>query len=257
MLESEEFTNTAYEAFLNLFNNSYEAEKIESLGELFANEIYMPCSERLIYTETTDIDIDSWPVNSSIYLPEVKTFSYAKKINAFPKNLIGINKGQKLKVHVFKKNEETLESENYYSTIKKNGDIRPGVCVGAHNSPSYYGYSMLASSLALNGIHDSKYLWSATVDEKVIGEHKTRLKLGFDREQIKSLFYARSLPLTETGRKRPILHLVRAHNRRIEKGIDIDVDRHIRGVDSVSIDSMVFKIRPPIVESDLHKRWAV
>jgi len=54
-----------------------------------------------------------------------------------------------------------------------------------------------------------------------MGEAKAHL--GCMREEIKSLLYARDLPMTSTGRKKPILHLVAAHKRRIKEGTDIDI----------------------------------
>lgn len=80
-------------------------------------------------------------------------------------------------------------------------------------------------------------------------------EIGMDKEQIKSVFYARSLPITKSGRLKPILHLVKAHKRRIKEGADVDINRHIRGIDSVKIGDLVFSIRPPSVDCDLQKRW--
>ena len=63
-----------------------------------------------------------------------------------------------------------------------------------------------------------------------------------DKEQIKSLLYARSLPVTATGRKRPILHLVAAHRRRIKEGVDIDIGEFLRGVKKVEMGGTVFTV---------------
>lgn len=41
-----------------------------------------------------------------------------------------------------------------------------------------------------------------------------KASLGCTADEVKSLLYARQLPMTATGRKRPILHLVAAHRRR-------------------------------------------
>jgi len=65
-------------------------------------------------------------------------------------------------------------------------------------------------------------------------------------EQIKSLFYARDKPTTDTGRKRPILHWVESHKRRIRSGIDIDVKDHLRGVSSFEMGGTQFKITMPL-----------
>lgn len=64
-------------------------------------------------------------------------------------------------------------------------------------------------------------------------------------DEIKSLLYARSLPMTSTGRKRPILHLVAAHRRRVKEGIEIDIEPFLRGVRKVDMGGAVFEVRSP------------
>lgn len=73
-------------------------------------------------------------------------------------------------------------------------------------------------------------------------------------EEVKSLLYARSLPMTATGRKRPILHLVESHKRRMRNGIDVDVTAFLRGQQTVEIGGTVFKVNPPAtLRSDVSK----
>lgn len=55
-------------------------------------------------------------------------------------------------------------------------------------------------------------------------------RLIVDVEQVKSLFYARTLPPTESGRRSPILHWVQSHKRRLKSGTDIDISKYLRGV---------------------------
>lgn len=88
---------------------------------------------------------------------------------------------------------------------------------------------------------DRKYLWNVTAKE-----HSAKATFGVYPEQIKSLFYAREMPMTETGRKRPILHWVAAHNRRIKNGIDVDIEKHLRGINEFVFQGTKFEITRPI-----------
>jgi len=53
------------------------------------------------------------------------------------------------------------------------------------------------------------------------------------------------LPLTVTGRKKPILHWVRAHQRRIKEGVDIDINKHLRGCCEFVMNDTKFCITLP------------
>lgn len=96
------------------------------------------------------------------------------------------------------------------------------------------------AAVALQLLADKRHCWTITAQEKVARAH-----LGCMTEEIKSLLYARNLPMTSTGRKRPILHLVEAHKRRIRSGIDVDVTAFLRGQQVVEIGGTVFKVNAP------------
>lgn len=51
--------------------------------------------------------------------------------------------------------------------------------------------------------------------------------------------------MTPSGRKRPILHLVHAHRRRIASGIDIDVRDFLRGSREVVMDGIAYRVAAP------------
>lgn len=89
---------------------------------------------------------------------------------------------------------------------------------------------------------DRKYTWNVSAFED---KHKKTM-FGVYEEQIQSLFYARDLPQTETGRKRPILHWVKAHRRRIQRGTVVDVKKHLKGVSKFEMNGTVFEITSPI-----------
>lgn len=89
---------------------------------------------------------------------------------------------------------------------------------------------------------DRRFCWSVTAKES----GPARATLGCMKEEVKSLLYARSLPLTATGRKRPILHLVAAHHRRMKNGTDIDVSQFLRGTRVVEMGGTQFTVNPPV-----------
>ena len=93
---------------------------------------------------------------------------------------------------------------------------------------------------AMQYTSDSRHTWVITAQE-----HKAKVNLCCAREEVKSLLYARSLPLTATGRKRPILHLVAAHRRRIKEGVEVDVNEFLRGQRVVEMNGTRFSVRPP------------
>lgn len=76
-------------------------------------------------------------------------------------------------------------------------------------------------------------------------EEDAHATFGVDESQIKSLFYARNLPTTTTGRKRPILHWVSAHRRRIKEGIEIDIKEYLRGTTDFVMNGTKFEIISP------------
>lgn len=83
--------------------------------------------------------------------------------------------------------------------------------------------------------------WVITAKESGAKAH-----LGCMSEEVKSLLYARSLPMTSTGRKRPILHLVESHKRRLKNGTDIDITSFLKGQQDVEIGGTHFKVNPPV-----------
>lgn len=105
------------------------------------------------------------------------------------------------------------------------------------------------ASIALQSITDRRFCWRIRAQEKI-----AKADLGCMQEEIKSLLYARSLPMTSTGRKRPILHLVEAHKRRMRSGIDVDVSAFLRGQQTVEMGGTLFSVLPPqAIKANLSK----
>ena len=98
------------------------------------------------------------------------------------------------------------------------------------------------ASVTLQSLALRRFSWVISAYEKEAKAH-----IGCTEREIKSLLYARDLPQTKTGRKRPILHLVNAHHRRMKNGTDVDVRSHLRGTQEVIIGDTKFVVRPPKV----------
>lgn len=123
--------------------------------------------------------------------------------------------------NILSRNGRFVNCQNVYSALERNEQIR------------------LANGMALNmfAVQDMRNQW-------VISAHteETKVSLGAYPDAVKSILYARSLPLTASGRKRPILHLVRAHKRRIKEGIDINIRQFLRGVHEVQMDGIKYSV---------------
>jgi len=95
--------------------------------------------------------------------------------------------------------------------------------------------------LVLQIANDRQYMWNVQAED----EDGSKVQFGVYGPQIQSLFYARDLPTTETGRKRPILHWCSAHQRRLRNGITLDVAEHLRGTTDFNMNGTNFKITNP------------
>lgn len=125
--------------------------------------------------------------------------------------------------------------------IPNNHGYQPGIKVTSVTTPKDEAEENgIWASVTLQMLADRRHCWTITAQEKIARAH-----LGCMQEEIKSLLYARSLPMTSTGRKRPILHLVESHKRRMQSGTDVDVSAFLRGVQTVEIGGTLFKVSPP------------
>lgn len=106
--------------------------------------------------------------------------------------------------------------------------------------PKILGQTTAWASFAMQYEADRRHCWAIKAEE-----HTAKVTLGCMKEEVKSLLYARSLPMTATGRKRPVLHLVEAHKRRLKNGIDIDITPFLRGTQNIIINGTRFSVIPP------------
>ena len=110
-----------------------------------------------------------------------------------------------------------------------------------NNTGTYQDYFSAWGSITVQFYQDRRYLWNVQAHD---GTAKSTF--GVYPEQIKSLFYARDLPQTDTGRKRPILHWVSAHQRRMKSGTDVDIEQYLRGTHEFVMNGTQFKITNPL-----------
>jgi len=149
--------------------------------------------------------------------------------------------------------KDGVEGERRYFTVTSRGEVAS--CVQRVSSAHYNAghpagvietdapvlhETSVWGSMTLQALADRRFCWSITAREKGALAH-----VGCMREEIKSLLYARSLPMSATGRKRPILHLVAAHQRRMAAGTDVDVTAFLRGTQIVEFGGTVFTVKPP------------
>lgn len=96
-------------------------------------------------------------------------------------------------------------------------------------------------AFCLQYFEDMDHQWRITA----YSAEETKVTVGAYAENVKSLLYARSLPLTPSGRKRPILHLVSAHRRRMQSGTEIDISEFLRGTREIEMDGVKYKVDAP------------
>jgi hypothetical protein len=149
-----------------------------------------------------------------------------------------------------------IDGERRYITVSKTGEVvactpkipnvrgyKPGVPIKTlEMDEEWLHTTSVWAAFSLQAFADRRFCWTITAQEKEAKAH-----LGCMQEEIKSLLYARSLPMTATGRKRPILHLVEAHKRRMKNGTDVDITAFLRGQQTVEIGGTMFKVRAPTV----------
>lgn len=111
--------------------------------------------------------------------------------------------------------------------------------------PKYQQSLSLLAQATLQFWQDRRYLWNVQAIEA-----EAKCTFGVYENQIKSLLYSRKSPLAETGRRRPILHWVRSHRRRMKSGVDIDIEKHLRGITEFVMDGTMFRITRPIKRNE-------
>ena len=225
--------------------------------------LYVPSNSRLITANagspvgTFDLELDPLPVQGTLAANVFRSWGRELVLHRFcraskmPKHWSKQHSGTLFALDLWFSGEDRLRGERRYFTVGKGGEVVPCHAMfqtgGGHTTRvielPYTQQVETAqwSSICLQFEADKRHSWSITARE----DDTTSVTLGCMREEVKSLLYARSLPVTATGRKRPILHLVSAHKRRIKSGVDVNIDEFLRGVRTVEILGTQFSVNPP------------
>lgn len=266
-------------------DNSIECEvvsgykKINREMDVFSwavDGVYVPGSMRNYWFGSFDIDVDEVPDSCCVWTNLVSSalFEYTsvKKINAFPHNVVcrlkdkdtayrfrttytampDKRKSQFQKPLVYVSYFAMDKSGAIYTTIDarkfRYGAYKPaGILIWDKYDGSHLGPGALCLTA------DQKYLWLVeTEEETAIKGIFAKMRFGIEEPMVKSLFFAREMPLTDTGRKKPILHWVSEHKRRINNKIEIDISKYLRGTTDMVMENMRFKITSPLKATHGH-----
>lgn len=266
-LDDEEIADTAINAMLLVMNNSTRATtnkmtRIEDYAPLVVSGVRFPWKDRVALSNWIDTLNDDLPRFTSIGLTRRAKSIFAQAVGCatvdfkslptfakvalrgadavyratYIKGFDGLSRGMACRGS----NDIETVIDGGYAGVMPDGYV---VGVDDYGRMSKWHGSLLAYAVSI--YNDRRYFWEVTATEEFWDEYPAKAMFSIDEEYIKSLFYARSVPLTATGRLRPILHWVSSHKRRLKEGIDIDVKKHLRGIDSFVMHGVNFGITEP------------
>lgn len=271
VLDSEELTNVVCRSFCALMAKNYvsnpwgcyEGFDVD-LGRLVVHGLYVPCVKRVAYTCQVDQRNDGLPWHAAVLFPNHKSeieIHQLRRVDRFPIGMAAVSPGTRFRHVVWSREEfvnrrekrhylsekDVLVAYDAYLTVTPDDRVVHGLAtrVKWQRHPLWNAVTTVWPSIVFNAWGDRHCLWQVRTTEEVAAGVPTPLTLGVSPEHVKSLFYARNLPVTETGRKRPILHWVKAHARRMAEGTDVDVRKHLRGITEFDMDGMHFQIVSP------------
>lgn len=252
LLESEDLVDTAYNVFLALIvRKGWEAGtpdiKIDDFGIAYTDGLYLCGVRRSVITHQYDPVNDIVPSEFSVWTGR-KGAACFREIQRIPKGWRTAAMGRHFRHTYIDFENDPATCFGDIITLMDDGRIIPAKpsSWGQSTQCVIPGASALTASVSINLYCDRRFLWQVQTRERVLGSRDTPLCIGVSEEHVKSLFYARSLPLTDTGRKRPILHWVRAHQRRLREGIEIDIQRHLRGIEHFEMGGFDWAITNPV-----------
>lgn len=189
--------------------------------------------------------------------------TYLQRISHLPSPIQCDHDGRRYRLtKVWMYNDKCIEGMNYFVVIDHEGNIYDTYWIRQQFNQLGVGKRVIVNSaytqsqeesdrsesietidahVTIQNWNDRKHLWNV-----VANEGNAKATFGVYPDQIQSLFYAREMPMTETGRKRPILHWVAAHQRRLKNGIDVDIEKHLRGINEFVYQGTKFKITRPL-----------
>ena len=232
----------------------HRAGTVKDLQDLRDVGPYFPPSDRYCLGDNTYWgDIDGFPPLASYSLKRavgdsldgLEGKSYlepyiCRRVQNWPRG-VAILPGRyvaKYRVVGFFPQPDGIEAYAYYIGVKRNGKVV---------AEKHVEWEDWTGSIVLQFWADRRFLWNVQAFES-----EAKATFGVNEAQIKSLFYARQIPLTTTGRKRPILHWVRSHLRRMRSGVEVDIERHLRGITEFEMNGTLFRITRPVKRTHAH-----
>lgn len=235
------------------------------LAAIRARGAYIQHPNRIVFNDELDVGLDE--IYSGMFVKsefmlhqsmEVASQIYAwitviKRAPAIPKPFYSVAPGTPYcLINMLATHDGALETWKHYFTVKSR---RISLCAFTSDARRRIAYAQKQPMLG-NLSADEYAAKQATVIANTLVDRscqwgilscgdEVNVELQCYHDEVKSLLYARSLPMTATGRKRPILHLVAAHRRRIKEGIDIDIEQFLRGVRKVEMGGAIFEVRAP------------
>lgn len=280
---NESFEDSVAEMLVSMFESKIKkSRKIPSNSQLTDDKLrtirmfgpYIPAGQRLIQYpgETLTIDVVNDPIPSmgcyshghvggkaaDVY-DGYANHHFFEEIKTLPKDRIKRGHGRLFRVITASAENKYIQGCCDYFSVSSTGEIvacdtvvqsslrgtpgeRTKLYYESEIEPDRIRQIGLSAYFSIHFHNDRRFCWQIKAEET-----GAKAYLGCGMDEVKSLLYARTLPQTETGRKRPILHLVKAHQRRMNNGTDIDVTAFLRGVQEVEIGGTRFTVIPPKV----------
>lgn len=282
----EEFEDAIARGLLACFESraiqqkgAFPADRLtrEDLADVRAGGLYIPGKARVVMSVDPpdgtgfDAEVDGLPSRGSVLFPWTQSEEHPddyrgycrahiiQRLINFPKGVHRFGRGKPFRLTMLLPQDEGgVTGEKHYFSIDRTGRVSLAerrwqsgcdrspchsrrVIGTMTDDPRLAGQLLAGLPLILQYVADERHCWRIEAIES-----NARVRLGCEREEVKSLLYARELPLTATGRKRPILHLVSAHRRRVREGIEIDIERFLRGTREVEMGGTLFRVHPPL-----------
>ena len=268
----DEFEDEVTRAFIALYESDLEhAAGPRSLAHVSESDfakakkvgVYIPSPDRIFWDGWID-GIDGMPNSALVSCgpsrrdDEIQSYcrlTYFRRLHALPRNERSPFPGRIVpyEIQLYLPQGEGPVKGIRYCVAVQCGVARCTSATWNRREPEsthdkQFGY---VAVMALQMVADSRHAWSisAVTDE-------ARVTVGAYPEAVKSLLYMRSLPMTASGRKRPILHAVSAHKRRMASGVDVDISEFLRGSRVIEMDGMRYEVSAPVHRFPSEKQHA-
>jgi len=228
--------------------------------------IIIPAPDRLYLDEGDDSPIDGGIAELSLtgcfsfgedtdptnpdHMDTYCEIKYFRRVNKLPHKAASVVPGLHYEmIYVYPQHNSVLGTRSFVTVNPKTRKVTPCVELGSrpfaqmlqlHNRDPDILKMALGLKFGMQVVDDFRHQWRITAHAD-----DTKVTVGAYAENVKSLLYARTLPMTPTGRKRPILHVVSAHRRRMKEGTEIDIDKFLRGTREIEMDGTLFKVDAP------------